>query len=334
MIYEFPSKETDFALVFALCLDRQKMKEHILIGPEGAVYNRLSRGGGNIYCDLTRPLGKLLIEFPHDAECLWTSNAEILKESYQKIFNRWGYAQPAKDCLQRQYAQNDPVKQYLAIQTWREYLKCYFQDHSADKLTRQTNLLYRPLYLYDEHQIWDEPIDRLHSKMSLRAESSIQLWYPNRKTRLECALTTYSLQPIILYYLQRLHDWKLYIQECKVCGKFFLAQSRRYALCSAKCRTAQATENKRQFDYRAKDVPFEQAYESAYAYWYNRIKRLRKQNAAHPERIAALEEAFSNFKTKSIHKKDAVKENQIASQEFIAWLLEQRNVIDGLIGEL
>ncbi|ADU26492.1 hypothetical protein [Ethanoligenens harbinense] len=334
MIYEFSSKETDFALAFALCLDRQKMKEHILIGPEGAVYNRLSRGGGDVYCDLTRPLGELLIGFPHDAESLWSHNAEILKESYQKIFSRWGYAQPAKDCLQRQYAQNDPVRQYLAIQTWREYLKCYFQDHSADKLAHQTNLLYRPLYSYDERQIWDEPVDRLHSRISLRAESSIQLWYPNRKTRLECALTTYSLQPIILYYLQRLHDWKLHIQECKVCGKFFLAKSRRYALCSPKCRTAQATENKRQFDQRAKDMPFEQAYESAYAYWYNRIKRLRKQNADHPERIAALEEAFSNFKAESVHRKDAVKKDQITSQGFIAWLLEQRNVIDRLIEEL
>lgn len=218
------------------------MKERILIGPEGAVYNRLSRGGGDIYCDLIRPLGDLLIEFPHDAEGLWTRNAEILKESYQKIFNRWGHALPIKDFLQGQYAQNDPVKQYLAIQTWREYLRCYFQDHSADKLARQTNLLYRPFYSYGGHQIWDESIEGLHSRMSLRAESSIQLWYPNRKTRLERALTTYSLQPVILYYLQRLHDWKLYIQKCKVCGKFFLAKSRRYAFCSTKCRAAQATE--------------------------------------------------------------------------------------------
>lgn len=332
MIYEFPSKENESKLAFALCLDRQKMKERILVGPEGAVYNRLSRGGGDVYCDLTRPLGELLIEFPHGAENQWIINVEILRESYQKIFNRWVYAQSVKGSLQEQYAQNDPVKQYLAIQTWREYLKCYFQDHSADKLARQTNLLYRPLY--DEQQIWDKPVNRLHSRMSLRAESSIQLWYPNRKTYLECAITTHSLQPIILYYLQRLHDWKLYIQKCKICGKYFLAKSRRYALCSAKCRTMQATENKRQFDQRAKDVPFEQAYESAYAYWYNRIKRLRRQNAAHPERIAALEEAFSNFKAESVHRKDAVKKNQITAQGFIAWLLEQRNVIDCLIGEL
>ena len=38
----------------------------------------------------------------------------------------------------------------------------------------------------------------------------------------------------------------------QVCGKYFLAKSQRYELCSDKCRKAQALQNKREFDERAR----------------------------------------------------------------------------------
>ncbi|MCD8149163.1 MAG: hypothetical protein LUE92_06300 [Clostridiales bacterium] len=43
-----------------------------------------------------------------------------------------------------------------------------------------------------------------------------------------------SFIPLITYYQNRLNDWGLCFRQCRMCGKYFLARSQRYDLCSDK----------------------------------------------------------------------------------------------------
>lgn len=96
-------------------------------------------------------------------------------------------------------------------------------------------------------------------------------------------------------------------QRCKVCGRDFVARSRHYELCSDGCRKKQAAEAKREFDERAKGNRLEQLYDAAYYYWYNRLRKLRREKAANPEKAAAVGEAFKAFRKEAVKRKGEVK---------------------------
>lgn len=192
--------------------------------------------------------------------------------------------------------------------------------------------LYRPFHSYSNRKPWQETEASIAEQVAFDNESKLEIWYPNRARALECATAQTSFQPVLQYYLRRLAEWKLTFQQCKICGRYFLAKSRRYELCSKKCRAVQATENKRQFDERAKEDGAELAYENTYTYWYNRMKKLRKNTAANPEGLAAAEVAFVKFKAEGIRRKGEVKKNKSRQAEYIGWLLRQRTVIDDLMG--
>ena len=122
-------------------------------------------------------------------------------------------------------------------------------------------------------------------------------------------------------------------QQCKICGKDFVAKSRHYELCGDECRRVQALENKREFDKRAKDDKLEQLHENAYNYWYNRLRKLKKGNAADPERVAAVGTAFKVYRKEAVKRKTAVKSGELSFSDFATWLIEQQNAVDALMRE-
>jgi hypothetical protein len=148
---------------------------------------------------------------------------------------------------------------------------------------------------------------------------------------LECVAASASLLPVIAYYLHKIAEWRFVFQQCKVCGKDFLARSRHYELCSDECRKVQAVEAKRDFDERAKGDRLEQLDEAAYYYWYNRLRKLRKGKAANPERAAAFKTEFDTFRKEAVRRKAEVKRGEVRLSDFSAWLAEQQNEADRLM---
>ena len=140
-----------------------------------------------------------------------------------------------------------------------------------------------------------------------------------------------SFQPLILYYLHKINDWNFVYQKCIICDKYFLARNRHYALCSDKCRKVQAVQAKREFDERAKGDKLEQYYDTAYQYWYNRLRKLKRAKNPDVEKIAAVSEAFEMFRKEAVKRKSMVKREQMEIAEFTSWLAKQQNVIDSLM---
>ena len=157
--------------------------------------------------------------------------------------------------------------------------------------------------------------------------------YPTGKRVLECVVASASLLPIIAYYLHKIAEWGYVFQECKVCDKDFLARSRHYELCGDECRRVQALENKREFDERAKGDRLEQLHENAYNYWYNRLRKLTKGKTADPEKAAAVDAAFKEYRRESVKRKATVKSGEMSFSDFATWLAEQQNAVDALMGE-
>jgi len=86
--YNFTSKTREFGrVVFALTLDRKRLKERIVIGKVDEVRRLLNGGDGEIYHDEIRPLGSLLLTFESNTDGVWNKHIHTLRESYKKFRN-------------------------------------------------------------------------------------------------------------------------------------------------------------------------------------------------------------------------------------------------------
>jgi len=336
MDYDFTKKEPVFGrIIFALCLDHKRMKERIIIGETEEVRRLLERGTGEVYCDEVRPLGQMVIDFEADPDRLWNVSATQLCQSYEKIgltdTARWKATAQSNAFLREKYKSGAPVVRYAAMRMWNEYLVCYNINHGPQMFLDRVSLLCRPFHLYGEYRPWREEAIQSLEKTLHAGESQLELWYPNPKRSLECVVAYSSFQPVIFYYLKRLEEWKLYFLKCKICGRYFVARSRRYELCGKKCRTVQATENKRQFDERAGKQYYEQLYEADYNYWYNRLRKVKKNETANPELAAAVKEAFEAFRLEAVRRKNEVKNGKERIQYLTDFLDDEKKKLDKLM---
>jgi hypothetical protein len=82
------------------------------------------------------------------------------------------------------------------------------------------------------------------------------------------------------------------------------------------------------------ELRLEQLHENAYNYWYNRLRKLKKGNAANPERAAAVDAAFKEYRKEAVKRKADVKSGELSFSDFATWLAEQQNAVDALMGEV
>ena len=167
----------------------------------------------------------------------------------------------------------------------------------------------------------------LYFKGAPSEDTRLDLWFPDNRRTEECVSGYASLYPLITYYLNRLNDWGLCFRRCKVCGKYFLAKSQRYELCSDKCRKAQALQNKREFDERARENNYDLLYKNECQNWRNKINRVKNTAGFPADRLEKIQAAFSDFKKEALQRKKAVKTGTASPKEFTDWLYQQSNVI-------
>ena len=337
MDYDFNSRERGFGcVVFAITLDRKRMTERVIIGRSDEARTRLKSNGGDVFYDAVHPLGSLLLAFEADDMGEWNKHGIILRESYGKAVPResmrWKSAALVSDFLRGKYNSGEPSAMFAAIRTWEDYLNCFNMNHGADVLTERLSMLYKPFAIYASYKPWREEAAASLSAALRDGESGVELWYPLAKRPFETVVATSSLMPVIFYSLHKVNEWRFVFQGCKVCGKHFLARSRHYELCSDACRKVQAIEAKREYDERAKGDRMEQLDEAVYYYWYNRLRKLRK-NAA-PDKVAAFKAAFDDFRKEAVRRKGEVKRGEAGQNDFAAWLAGQQGEADRLMDKL
>ena len=127
-------------------------------------------------------------------------------------------------------------------------------------------------------------------------------------------------------------------QHCKICGPDFLARSRRYELCSDKCRKKQAKIAKKEFRERveenaAKGDKTDKLYDMSYQYWYNR-KRFLERNKVASDNMEQFVKAMTAFYVEAKKLKKQVKRGEMKQSDFSNWLFAQQNAADVLADEL
>ena len=334
--YDFTSRTRQLgSVVFALTFNKKRMNERIVIGRENEVRHRLENGEGEVYYDETRPLGSLLLNFESDINGIWNKNGMILKDSYSKTFDfsRFDMTTPAVEFLQGKYKSGEPSAMFSAICTWENYLNFYNQRNGATLLTNRLFMLYKPFIVYGEYKPWQsEAVDALTVALQNK-ESGVELWYPVTKRPFETMVVTSSFLPIIFYCANKIEEWGYVFQQCKVCSKYFLAKSRHFELCSNKCRKVQAVNAKREFDTRAKGDRLEQLDETAYNYWYNRCRKLKKGKYVNVTNAEKFKISLDEFRKETIQRKKLVKSGEVKLADFANWITQQQDLADKLMCE-
>ena len=318
------------------------MKERILIGEEQQIRFRLNGSqNAEVLCDMTRPLGTFLINFERDTDRDW--NLYGLSPLRQALHsNRWKQPeleQAASEFLWEKYLSNDPLKMYVAFRIWNSYQLARVPrarnaacDRSMDKMSSLAGVFHNEAMTFDRETGKPKHFQAgsLYFKGAPSEDTRLDLWFPDNRRTEECVSAYASLSPLITYYLNRLNDWGLCFRRCKVCGKDFLAKSQRYELCSDKCRKAQALQNKREFDERARENNYDLLYKNECQNWRNKINKAKRTAGFPADQLEEMLTAFEAFKKEALKRKKAVKEKTASPKEFTDWLYQQSNIIINL----
>ena len=227
MDFEFVRHEPLYdRILLVLTLDKQKMKERILIGEELQIRFRLQGyTDAEVLCDATRPLGAMLSAFEHDPDGEWNRFGLMpLREALHS--NRWkqpGLEQVSGDFLAEKYLTGDPVRMYVALRIWNEYLKAREprdREAACERFIGKMNG-FTALFMGNPPLDFDEDTGKpKHLNISTHIYGSVpqedtrlDLWYPDSKRKMECVAAYSSLYPLIIYYLNRLNDWGLYFRK-------------------------------------------------------------------------------------------------------------------------
>ena len=333
-------------ILFVLSLDRKHMKERVLIGEAQQIRFRLEGSdSADLLLDVTRPLGTLLVDFEHDTDGEWNRlGLAPLRDALHS--NRWKQPElerQAGDFLRGRYQSGDPVRTYVAARIWNGYLLAREprdRDAACDRFMVEVSVLMTALQ--DERPLEIDTETGKPKTLDLNApffgraraaDTQLDLWYPAGRRATECVAAYASFYPLIVYYLNRLNDWGLCFRKCKVCGRVFLAGSLRYELCGDKCRKAQALQNKRDFDERARENSYDLLYKNECQNWRNKINKAARISTFPSEQLAAMRAAFEVFKKEALTRKRAVKQKAASPKEFSDWLYRQSNVIVELLGD-
>ena len=319
--------------ILVLSLDRKKMTERILIGTEIEITKRLRFGDGSfLFFDRKRPLGTLLTEYKQDAENEWLSHGfmPLWDALHTNRFKQQALEQKSADFLSMRYASGDPVLMFTAIRLWNGYLRAREprdRDTAAGLYQNDMTRLTASLLNITNDMLMQDDLPEYIKKSE--ADRKLDLWFPS-ETDSEYVIIRASFLPGILYYKNRLNEWGLHFRSCKVCGKIFLAKSRKYEICGDACRKQQGLNSKRAFDARARENSYDLVYKNECQNWRNRIRKAKKTPGVSQKRLAKMKSAFEAFKTEALIKKSAVKAGELSVKEFTGWILRQGVVLDRL----
>jgi len=314
--------------------------ERILIGSEDDIRGKLDGLTDVTLCyDETRPLATYLMEPEYDPSGEWNNALSNLEDAH-KIRHKepWrrlkedpkAFEDLSFDFLNKKHNSGNPVCMYVAARIWYGYwLLRHEGQHSLcpDFLASMLRLISPFSYVRYTRQTCKRITaqDPLFPRMSeLRsADREQSLHSPKKKPDQEYIIVERSLIPIEKYYTSQFEKWNKYVIECKVCKKYFLADSLKYELCSPECREIARVENraKRKEDIDAAEV--ERICTNANASWNNRLTKMKKSGLYPEEVLRKYEIAKEHFQLEKRKKRQDYKKGKISFAELQSWLLRQ-----------
>lgn len=339
---ELPEIFAGDAVVLALLLDKENQKERILVGTELNI--RLYLEGKQdvaVLFDKERPLGTLILD--HDAQERGWWGAEVLSPlrnalTYPKERNvhectAWHHL---KDML----SSDNAVSVFVAGRAMSYYCpekNNRTNEKKADMLEKKMLLLtrsFRKPILNDECLEWEKIMENVRELLRFtvfRHETDLRVCYPWHDCNQEFVLVEDSLLSLFLYYLRRLQDWGLCFRICEVCGKYFVAESGHYCLCSTACEKEQNRRNKQAYDERNKDNREEQTYQSKRDRIRKLLNKFSKKENVTAEMMEFAEAQYDTFRGEAKSRKRRLKTKK-EKDAFVDWLYDQEREFEEMYG--
>lgn len=342
MIKRRPSKqELKLILSYKLALVVDKEYERIIIGSEDSIKERLSgQNNTNVFYDNTRPFGSFLFTTDPNPITNWGTALSNLFEAQRIMhsinpfdhFAKEGvlyHEDIAQDILTEKYDSNDPICQFVALRIWYGYW-FYRGKRTIDDCEHYLNSMHNlirpfsyPFYcIEDKNEVTASNAIFRHPREFKSCDREQNIYNLN-ENNIEYILVDRSLIPLEKYYITQFSKWKKYLIQCKNCGRFFFADSRKYELCSQGCRD-QARRN--MLNGRKDNIDtmtVDRLCLNASAHWYNRLKKMKASNRYSEDDVLCFENAKNRFlKGKSKMRMD-YKKGKITFSELQDWLLHQ-----------
>lgn len=320
------------------------MLQKVLFNSDGEHFFR-----AQVFCDEIRPAGTLLMSLEYDPMGEWNTALSYLESAHEILRKSiperaWSmrnddlgvveYETKTQTFLQDKFATNDPICQHVAMRMWYGYWDIRESNREVFSFyyNRMANLI-RP-FMRDK---------RVLEETRVLPDSEIFRWplsmkdCDERKTLYniklngagEYILVDDSLIPLKTHYVDSLKTWKRCILQCRVCGRYFVADSMHYELCSASCRAVAREESGKRRASNKTSRHVESLCRNEYQYWYN---RLRKARASWTEsQLEVLEAAMGRFQTEKVKKRREYKKGEISIEELADWFMKQREIVDEIM---
>lgn len=326
-------------VVMALTLNRQTQRERIIIGPKQDVQRHMEgKQTQEDLFDRERPLGQLVFDLENEIVGEWNDTAIFeLKSALHSRLGRKKYESNAKGFLKQKLASDNAVSIFWARNFLNAYERCKKKvprQNAADMFEGQAMMLTRLgknniLPKTGDYAVEDviERVQVLMRAGGYRQDASVQILYPWRRCEEEFVMIENSVLAGILFYLNRLMEWRVCFRVCDVCGKCFVATSAHHSLCSDACRKEQNRLNKQEFDKRAQKNGYDRDYSGSTRRMRDLIKR--KSKGASPEVCVAAELFYDRFRDEAKSRKKTIKAKQ-DEIVFRDWLFEQERILDNL----
>lgn len=343
MIKQKPTKaEIKKILNYKLAMVVSKNHEHILIGSEEDINRRLSgQSTTELMYDEIRPFGAFLLPQSSIPDGnLETAISHLIKAQYiiHHIDPRPRFSNEnvpyhegiAQDILTEFFDTDDPVFQFVALKIWYGYW-LYRGERRAENCSLYLNAMHnlvRPFsypvhYIEDRNRVTTSNSIFRHPKEFKSCDKEQNIYHLAGTTDIDYIIVDRSLIPLEKYYITQFSKWTKYLTRCKICGRFFFADSRKHELCGQECRD-QARENtliKRKNNDETTAV--DRISLNASAHWYNRLKKIKVSNEWSKEDVWKYEAEKDRFLKSKTQKRKAYKQGEITFAELRDWLLHQ-----------
>lgn len=320
----------------ALSLDMARQTERIIIG-EMKEISRYFEGCDDpkpvILVDEVRPMGTMISELfetrPMDA----TDAATGFRPD--TVHNRPDLLDKAVRVTEELYVSDNLVWRFVALRLWQEYRAVRDQPETREINDRLDQITY-PVRISHEQQIKNWHMVYTCSDLYRflgGAYFDFPAWvmYQAGRPMTVYHVTDFSILPLYVHYLNTVYTKQAFFQYCKRCGKLYVAHTAKVkGFCSEECRKAQQKDNRKKYDASVKGDAAESNYRAAYMYWYNRMKKLRRDPSVDAGRMAELEREFKAFRDEATRRKKEVQRKRADVGAFMAWLDEQRSRFDKL----
>ena len=150
----------------------------------------------------------------------------------------------------------------------------------------------------------------------------------------ECLLVDDSLIPLERFYESKIEKWTKYIIQCKLCGKYFIADSMQYKLCSEACKQEaqkKTRESRKEDDGIAK---IDKALAAANGHWNSRWTRIRKSLEWSNDLVSQYRAAMVQFQEEKRKMSRAYRKGEITCGELLDWLYQQQEEAERILQEL